>query len=266
MLIDALRLSLLRHESLEPKADPLDSLRQLLGHSARQVEFSVHALAAVRIRFAMLLLPDLDDDLSYNGRCTVTIRYLSDLGLREDTDFDSEDVDQILQTATYLKEASRGGRKSSWSDLHYVDKHDLLEKQNRRCGLCGRPLEIGGSPSSSALPTLDHIVPFALGGNRKDNLRLICKSCNSTKGMNLTFANSDRVAMNYFIKYPTSGHPKEVVLWVLERDRSQCTEKDCPHTSKTSKLGVVKIYSRGREIYDNLRTVCEDCAPDDRLP
>ena len=60
--------------------------------------------------------------------------------------------------------------------------HDLLEfnvtkiRQNNYCWYCGRELE------SSRL-TKDHVFPRSKGGNNAmDNIIMVCKTCNSSKG------------------------------------------------------------------------------------
>lgn len=49
----------------------------------------------------------------------------------------------------------------------------VLERDGRRCQLCG----------SRKTLTIDHIVPRSKGGtNRLGNLRILCASCNETRG------------------------------------------------------------------------------------
>ena len=51
--------------------------------------------------------------------------------------------------------------------------NELLATWTGTCPLCG----------NGASPTIDHIIAIAVGGSHTlDNLQLICKSCNSTKG------------------------------------------------------------------------------------
>jgi 5-methylcytosine-specific restriction protein A len=52
----------------------------------------------------------------------------------------------------------------------------LLRKQRHTCQLCG---------VNSIVSTIeiDHIIPIALGGtNRFENLQLLCRRCNRSKG------------------------------------------------------------------------------------
>jgi 5-methylcytosine-specific restriction endonuclease McrA len=52
-----------------------------------------------------------------------------------------------------------------------------------QCPRCGCWLDRTG-PRGPATPTVDHIVPLKLGGSAyaRDNLRVLCMSCNSTAG------------------------------------------------------------------------------------
>ena len=63
-----------------------------------------------------------------------------------------------------------------------IDIHDLLEfnvvkiKENNYCWYCGKDME----PSKL---TTDHVFPRSKGGaNDMDNIIMVCKTCNSSKG------------------------------------------------------------------------------------
>ena len=256
MLLEFLQLSQVRSDSIRPRDESHRSLLTFLESTSSRSEFSAHALAALRIRFAMMLLPNLPESSSYNGRKKITSRYLVKLGLRFGEDYDEDDIEQLLAISDNIRRAGEKKNKDSWSDLHYLQKKTLLEAQNHRCKLCGRRLQLGSDSSSMAQPALDHIIPFDLGGN-KNNVRLICRGCNTVKGQNMAYVNSDRVALNYFIK---ANSENEVRLWVFERDQSTCTEDGCSNDSSTNELRVVRVNELGREIYDNLRTVCDPCS------
>lgn len=52
-------------------------------------------------------------------------------------------------------------------------KRLLIERDGRKCALCGQTREI----------TIDHIEPIIRGGNNDlDNLQLLCMPCNTKKG------------------------------------------------------------------------------------
>jgi len=49
----------------------------------------------------------------------------------------------------------------------------VMERDHRRCVICGDTEDI----------TLDHITPQMFGGQHtEENLRVLCRSCNSSKG------------------------------------------------------------------------------------
>lgn len=52
-------------------------------------------------------------------------------------------------------------------------RNETYKRDNYRCVECG----------NNDYLTLDHIIPFSKGGKtEKDNLRTLCRSCNSKKG------------------------------------------------------------------------------------
>ena len=62
------------------------------------------------------------------------------------------------------------GGKHTKNDVLFI-----LEKQKKKCVAC--------SCDISKSYTIDHIKPISKGGsNNKDNIQLLCKSCNSSKG------------------------------------------------------------------------------------
>jgi hypothetical protein len=54
-------------------------------------------------------------------------------------------------------------------------KSDLLEKQQFKCNICGKPINTSDE--------LDHIVPYDFVGDElPDNAQMLCKTCNTRKG------------------------------------------------------------------------------------
>jgi len=258
---ESLTLQSIRAWSLGGKPEVIESSLDGILRALRQRrdDLQRHAAIVVLTRVAMLLLPRLDDSLSYNGMARLTKKYLTELGLEEGEGFDDADVDEIMRVISMIRAAERGQKKTGWSDLYYKDKKQILEQQGGRCGICGRVLVPGADASDPARPEIDHIIPFALAGNVETNKRLICGRCNRVKGSNLTFANSDVVALNYFVKRLGRAEGHETALWVLERDGNRCRRPDCQNTAATSFLTVEQISPLGRYIYDNLRAVCDGC-------
>jgi 5-methylcytosine-specific restriction endonuclease McrA len=69
--------------------------------------------------------------------------------------------------------------------LKRSERNAIYYRDGGKCQLCGRQVDICRRRSSDALPvgTADHILPRSRGGqNVDDNLRLLCESCNASKG------------------------------------------------------------------------------------
>lgn len=65
-----------------------------------------------------------------------------------------------------------------------INRWSVFERDGWRCQLCGvkTPRTLSGSFMANA-PTLDHIVPLALGGDHvPENVQLACWACNNRKG------------------------------------------------------------------------------------
>ncbi|MFQ9216093.1 MAG: HNH endonuclease [Mediterraneibacter gnavus] len=58
----------------------------------------------------------------------------------------------------------------------------LYQRQDGKCAICGRALQIDDYTSMENYLTIDHIFPLSRGGvNTIDNLQGLCRSCNSMK-------------------------------------------------------------------------------------
>lgn len=71
---------------------------------------------------------------------------------------------------------------------------EIAEAFGMKCAICGCQVdetdtwvnETGRMCYGRAYPTVDHIVPLKLGGtDTSDNVQLLCKHCNSSKGAKL---------------------------------------------------------------------------------
>lgn len=76
------------------------------------------------------------------------------------------------------KPVRRGGSWISRRDRSYIYMRD-----NFCCQLCGARVTLEADYMDALAPTIDHIVPKALGGGDEiENLRLACRQCNSSRG------------------------------------------------------------------------------------
>jgi hypothetical protein len=64
-------------------------------------------------------------------------------------------------------------RRMEWAVLRSRLAADVFKRDGRRCARCGSAEDL----------SIDHIVPLAAGGTHDlDNLQVLCRSCNSSKG------------------------------------------------------------------------------------
>jgi len=100
-----------------------------------------------------------------------------------------------------LKNAARGEFSSS-------DLHVLMDRQNGLCFYCFQSLTV---------ITVDHFIPLSRGGsNEPKNLRLACKSCNSSKSNKLPWVwKPDRFSP------PETGGKSWQILYAVKRHSKQ---------------------------------------------
>lgn len=78
----------------------------------------------------------------------------------------------MLQRARYKRRALK---KNAGPSIGAKVIKDILDLQRGRCIGCRRKI--------ARCYTVDHIVPLSAGGdNSRENIQLLCKSCNSSKG------------------------------------------------------------------------------------
>jgi 5-methylcytosine-specific restriction endonuclease McrA len=79
---------------------------------------------------------------------------------------------EAVRAALHARRARKRGAKGSYTKF---DLHAILEKQGLSC-YCGVSFLVVD-------PTVDHIVPLFRGGsNWPDNIQLLCRPCNESKG------------------------------------------------------------------------------------
>lgn len=70
----------------------------------------------------------------------------------------------------------RRALRSNSPQVEKINRNAIIQRDNATCYLCKRQLPVWAI-------TLDHVVPLAKGGSHTaDNLRVACRSCNSSKG------------------------------------------------------------------------------------
>lgn len=86
----------------------------------------------------------------------------------------------------HVSKALRRTRQRSNKGWEAVSRRAVYERDEWTCYLCGQHVDREAATTDPLYPTLDHIVPLALGGpHSMDNLRLACRGCNLAKGASL---------------------------------------------------------------------------------
>lgn len=146
-----------------------------------------------------------------------------------------------------IERVLRENRGPALDDDEYLR---LEQDQQGRCALCGEILV------PSVRPQVDHIIPVALGGKSLfSNYQLLCQQCNLGK--------SKLVGWVMGAPFFDEGYSCKLKYCVLTRYHGRCTEAECPHSARTTKIEVITIVPvqrGGRVIFDNLRTLCCDHA------
>jgi 5-methylcytosine-specific restriction endonuclease McrA len=87
----------------------------------------------------------------------------------------------IISVKDFLKEFYGPEILKDFKRTRYIPpaiRVEVIQRDGRRCCICGR-----SSSSPGVELEVDHIIPFAKGGNNHlDNLQTLCKDCNRGKG------------------------------------------------------------------------------------
>ena len=190
--------------------------------------------------------------------------HLSSLGLLVDeviVDIIKELCDNICQTTPRSLTKSYGSlRKCGISDVRQKRKiyEELKNRQNNRCLVCG--IIFGGD----TVETLDHVIPWRLGGDPGNgaNWQLLCAACNSAKG----FYISSRMLPEYHNWYyldvddglddATRFGVSNRIRYVVLTEYPVCEQEGCNRTSFDDELHVVPRSQSGLRIFGHLTTRC----------
>jgi len=151
-------------------------------------------------------------------------------------------------------ESSNDMRRTSWADLPYPIRTAMLIKQGRRCGVCGWDFVATATEGLDKRgPTLDHKMPYRLGGDSLDNLWVLCALCNAIKESALHVGEHGRTWTNNFVY---GGRRRSIAFWVMYRDKV-CLR--CGVLPSTTQLFVYRRHDRGSWSHDNCVTSCSGC-------
>lgn len=163
-----------------------------------------------------------------------------------------------------------GRRQERLSNREFLE---LLRAQSQKCALCGYRFSHGDlaareyfdDPDAAAqigdlrVPHVDHIVPIYLGGDRKDNLQILCKECNLAKGGALAWP-MNRAVLGALLPHELTAMTGGERWLVLARDR-QCRRCLRPPSGLDdgTELRVVRRDDTRGWIVENLQAVCDPC-------
>ena len=172
-------------------------------------------------------------------------------------------VDYTYSILRNLIKYKKYGQKYKFGIHNVKTKHSqiyqqLMEVQNSRCATCGLVFD------DTQAPELDHVIPYALGGDVVDgsNWQLLCNDCNGGKGTLLTMT-QHRYSRGWI--YGLAGHLTEeqtpsisnrIRYCVLKRDRGCLV---CSSSPQEKSLEVCKVRESGLRIPSNLQSLCNDC-------
>lgn len=156
------------------------------------------------------------------------------------------------------------GPRETMSTIDATTRRNLLNEQGNRCAVCGVPLSAGvvrdcprfeSGREPVFTPTLEHIVPFSLVGN-KTAFEVLCAPCNSMKRDRLGWQEDGRVvAGNLPLASVQPGLMRRMIFWTLYRRRC-CSVADCDNSASTGVLMVDSVTSPAT--FGALRVLCVD--------
>lgn len=129
----------------------------------------------------------------------------------------------------------------------------LQKRQSGRCATCGDLL-------SDIKETLDHIVPWRLGGDPLDgsNWQILCELCNGGKSHFISIL-QDAIALNWLYgKEITVGGPMApAARYMALRQNRKCQVDNCQADAESARLIVAMQDPAGLHLMHNLQVLCD---------
>lgn len=239
-------------EVLRVKPQFRDLLALLGEMTGRRIEESMREIQEhVAARIFFLLLGDISDAPNFD---IVSERIGRRLGMSASQ---SASLVEALVQALLSSGAAEIGRRRSVGDLPYGSRRQLYEQQGWRCSICGWDFRVAPTPDrteAEAKATLDHVIPYRLGGDNLRNLAIVCGLCNSVKGASIHVGENGRVWIGNHVY---SQSERGAAFWTFLRDR-RCRRPACLRDATTTRLYAIRHDDRGPWTVDNLTTSCAE--------
>lgn len=189
------------------QADPVFSMLPQVDATKTKTHSAVVALG--RIFWSLVPAKLLTSNVTPNYEALVDDALVKYPGLRGKRDF-RDSLSMVFKRLYIARVEGRGRAGVATLDLERKDHKELLEQQRNRCNLCafefdldrywfGDDDEEGGSSQEMTVPEeivpdrlhrspqLDHIIPWMIGGDRRENWQVLCRSCNSGKASYVSY-------------------------------------------------------------------------------
>ena len=201
------------------------------------------------LRIAHLMLGSARGASSFSGIRDRVTKQLAGLSL----DVDAV-VDSIASTVANLESSDAEGKRNL-NSISHTCRTNLFHAQQHRCAVCGWSFRTQSSrvrAPHDCLPTIDHKVAHRIGGDRSDNLWILCSLCNRQKHA-YTHVADDGVLWSNNTAYPPSH--RALAFWVLYRDK-HCQHGGCKNGPINHHMHVSRRAGAGPWAYDNCEALC----------
>jgi len=90
----------------------------------------------------------------------------------------------------------------------------VIARDGLTCQLCTHPVVDGGDPNAGDRLNLDHVIQWAIGGpDTLENLRVVCRLCNSTRPRPITEETAARRARERPLAAARRARRRELAGW-----------------------------------------------------
>jgi hypothetical protein len=268
--VDRKNLSLLSKEEKSFYSPILDQTLELFSDNIHEVKAQVSLIYISR--FMWDLVPDrIFCEVSPNFEKIARTSLIEKIGEFSEIGPQTKNLSRIMKR---IRNYYVNGRKTTNFDLRDPRQNSIYDDQMERCNICLYQFksdlgyyDIEDDEDSPILeerpqaegevcieryfrkPELDHIIPFMIGGDTKENWQILCKSCNSGKGNAVSyFMRSGAIfdqKLSDVMKLSSSKRYS-----VLAKYRENFSPTDC--TSSNDELRIFKKKNTGTLNIENL--------------